>query len=396
MNGPLTGVKVLDLTRFIAGPHCGMILGDLGADVVKIEKPGVGEETRVLPPHVGGESLFTMIFNRNKQGMTLDFRNPRGQEILRDLAVGADVILENFRPGVMEKMGCGWQTLHEINPRLIMVRISGFGQDGPYAQRPCFDIIAQSMSGLADLTGQADGPPTMIGTFAVDYTAGLYAVIGTQAALRARDGTGRGQLVDISLLDSAISLLLTAIPEQSLLGNTRTRAGNRDKYMAPSNVFQTGDDRWVFIVAGSDNHFSRFVEEANLTHVLDDPDLATGKARKNNISKAEAVVADWVRQRTAAHVVDAMEHAGVPCAKIATIDEVVDNPQLRHRGQIVEVEHPNAGTVPMQGMVVKLSDTPGEIRLPPPSISEHTEQILNEWLGMNDSDVAQLRDDGVV
>ncbi len=214
-----------------------VLLGDLGADVVKVERPGSGDEARGLGPRVGGESLYVMVFNRNKRSLTLNLRELRAQELLRDLAATTDVLIENFRPGVLESMGCGWEALRARNPRLVLARISGFGQDGPLADQPCFDVIAQAMSGLMEITGQPDGPPTMAGTYVVDYAAGFYATIGILAALERRHATGQGQIVDLSLLDSATSLLVT-VPEHLLLGRSPTRLGNRDRYAAPAQTFR--------------------------------------------------------------------------------------------------------------------------------------------------------------
>ena len=220
-----------------------MMLADMGAEVVKVEPPGEGEYARRALPQVAGTSLYTFIVNRNKKSLALDLRDPAAQADLRDLIGQADVLVENFRPGTMEKMGLGWEQVQALNPRLVMARISGFGQDGPLAHKQCFDGVAQAMSGLMELTGPADGPPTMIGSFMCDYTTGMYAALGVLAALNARHATGRGQLVDVSLLESATSMLMTAIPEYALSGTQMTRRGSRDRYVAPSNTFEAGDGR---------------------------------------------------------------------------------------------------------------------------------------------------------
>lgn len=396
MFTPFEGLKVLDLSRFIAGPHCGMLLGDLGADVIKIEKPGSGEEARSLPPLVGGESLYLLVYNRNKRSLTLNFRHPKAQDILRDLVRHADVLIENFRPGTMEKMGCGWKELSAINPRLVMTRISGFGQDGPLAQRPGFDGIAQALSGLMSITGDPDGPPTLCGSFLVDYTTALYTTVAILAALHAREKTGRGQVVDTALLDSAVSVLMTAIPQQVMLSQTLTRCGNRDRYSAPANAFEAKDGRWVLLVAGNDVHFPRVVKASGLDHLLEDPRFKTHAGRLENAAAVEEIVAAWVKQHTADEVVELMGQTGAPCAKIATVDEMVRNPQLHHRKQIVEIDHPKAGKVTMHGLTMKLSETPPAIRRPPPVLGEHTAEVLREWLGYTDEQVAGLKTEGVL
>jgi crotonobetainyl-CoA:carnitine CoA-transferase CaiB-like acyl-CoA transferase len=371
-------------------------LGDLGADVIKVERPGRGEETRNLHPKVGGESLYAMIFNRNKRGMTLNFRDPKGQELLRELMGVADVLIENFRPGTLEKMGCGWDVAQELNPKLIMVRVSGFGQDGPHAERPCFDVIAQALSGLMEMTGQPDGPPTMAGTFVVDYVTALYATIGTAAAVQARAQTGRGQLVDVSLLESAVSLLMTAVPEKLLFDRDSARRGNRDRYAAPANTFRAMDGGWVHIAAAGDALFSRAAAAMGREDLLGDPRFATASARMENLEAIEAVVAEWVGRHDADAVAAAMDAAAVPCAKIATIADVISNPQLLHRGQVVELPHPTAGNIPSQGLPIRLSATPASIRCAAPSVGEQTYEVLADWLGLDRERIDALARDGVV
>lgn len=379
MAGALEGIKVLDLSRYIAGPMCAMQLADMGADVVKVERKGKGEDTRQNLPQMNGESVYFMTFNRNKRSVALDFRDPTDQQKLRQLASKADVLIENFRPGTMEKMGCGWQDLRALNPRLVMVRISGFGQDGPLAKRACFDAIAQAMSGLMSMTGQADGPPTLAGTFMVDYASALYATIGTLGALHSREASGKGQLVEATLLESAISMLVTAIPEQAQLGTTMSRCGNLDRYTAPVNSYLASDGHWVYLAAGTDALFPRLVDAMKQPALIDDERFATAHTRLANRAAIDAVVAQWVKERTADEVVDAMDAVAVPCSKVATLDEVVRNPQLIAREQIVDIEHPVAGRYTTHGVTVKLSDTPGSIRRPPPTVGQHSDEVLREW-----------------
>lgn len=396
MVGALHGLKVLDLSRFIAGPHCAMTLGDLGAEVVKVERPRLGDDTRALAPKAGGESLYFMVFNRNKRSVTLNFRDRRAQDLLRGMVGQADVLIENFRPGTMEKMGCGWEDLRAINPRLIMARISGYGQEGEMAGEPCFDGIAQAMSGLMEITGDPDGPPTMAGSFVVDYATALYATIGILAALEHRNKTGEGQLVDASLMGSAVSLLVTGIPEQAMLGRSMSRVGNRDRYSAPAQTFQAGDGVWLHMVAGNDAHFPRLTRIMDRLDLLSDPRFATLEARMANIAAVEAIVAEWVASKTADEVVALLRQAELPGARIATLADVVSNPHMRAARQIVEVEHPTAGPVTMQGVTVKLGGSPGSIRRSAPLLGEHTGVVMAEWLGLTDSDVDALRKDGVL
>ncbi len=396
MSGPLADLKVLDLSRFVAGPFCAMMLGDMGAQVVKVEKPGSGEDIRAVPPLIDGDSLFVIAYNRNKRSLTLDLRSEQGQEILRELVGQADILVENFRPGVMEAMGCGWATLSAINPRLIMARISGYGQDGPHSQRPCFDAIAQAGSGIMELTGDPDGPPTLAGTTVVDHSTGLHAVVGILAAVQARHQSGRGQLVDIALMDSALSLLMTVIPEQAVFGEAATRMGNRDRYGAPSNSFLAADGTYVHIMAGGDPRFGRFCRAIGREDLLADPAYADNAGRKENIEALEAVVAEWVGARSTDEVVAAMEQASVPCGPVHTIADVLANPQLRHRGQIIEVEHAHGEKVPLQGFVAKFSATPSALYHPVPSPGQHNAAVLGEWLGYDETRVAALAEAGTL
>lgn len=391
----LEGLRVLDLSRFIAGPYCAMMLGDMGAEVVKIEPPGEGEYARRAMPAVEGQSLYTFIVNRNKKSLAIDLRNESGLAVLRELIAEADVLVENFRPGTMEKMGLGWDAIHALNPRLVMARISDFGQDGPLAEKQCFDGVAQAMSGLMDLTGQVDGPPTMIGAFMCDYTTGMYAALGILAALHARHASGQGQMVDVSLLESAASMLMTAIPQQMMFGTTMTRVGSRDRFVAPSNTFATGDSRHVLIVGGDDNIFPRVLRAMERPTLIEDPRFATMASRVEHRDAIEAVVAEWMAANEADELVAKLEAQGVPCAKIARIDEVVQNEQLRHRNGIVDI--PFAGTsVPMQGVTIHLSKTPLTIRRPLPQVGEHSAEVLASWLGYDAGQVETLRVSGAI
>lgn len=391
----LEELRVLDLSRFIAGPYCAMMLGDMGAEVVKIEPPGEGEYARRAMPAVDGQSLYTFIVNRNKKSLAIDLRNQSGLAVLKELITKADVLVENFRPGTMEKMGLGWDAIHKLNPRLVMARISGFGQDGPLAEKQCFDGVAQAMSGLMDLTGQIDGPPTMIGSFMCDYTTGMYAALGILAALHARHASGKGQMVDVSLLESAASMLMTAIPQQMMFGTTMTRVGSRDRFVAPSNTFATGDGRHVLIVGGDDNMFPRVLRAMQRPTLIDDPRFATMASRLEHRDAVEGIVADWMAANEADDLVAKLEAEGVPCAKIARIDEVVGNEQLHHRNGIVDI--PFAGTsVPMQGVTIHLSDTPLTIRKPLPRVGEHNADVLTGWLGYAAGQVETLKACGAI
>jgi crotonobetainyl-CoA:carnitine CoA-transferase CaiB-like acyl-CoA transferase len=395
-RGPLEGIRVLDLSRFVAGPYCAMILGDMGADVVKIERPGKGETARGLEPGVDGESFYCFAVHRNKKGLTLDYGSDEGRALLHAMVAKADVVVENFRPGVMEAIGCGWETLRALNPRLVMARISGFGQDGPLAHRQCFDAVAQAMSGLMHMTGQPDRPPMLTGSTIVDYTTGMYAAMGVLAALNARHVTGEGQLVDVALLDSAVSMMLSAIPDRAVGGLALERNGNRDRFSAPGNTFPTGDERWVLLTVADEKMFENLARAMDRPDLLRDPRFADRASRVAHVEAIETEVTGWTRSLTADEVVLALEKAGVPCAKVANIDEMIANPQLRHRGQIVEVPHPSGTRIPIQGVTMQLSQTPLSIRRALPHVGEHSDEVLHEWLGLGAADINALRERQVV
>jgi crotonobetainyl-CoA:carnitine CoA-transferase CaiB-like acyl-CoA transferase len=337
-----------------------------------------------------------MVFNRNKRSLTLDLRADRGRAVFRELLGKADVLVENFVPGTLEKMGFDWGTLRDINPRLVVTRISGFGQTGPLSRKPCFDVIAQTMSGLMDITGEAGGRPTMAGTYVVDYSTGLYATMGTLGALQARHRTGTGQVVDVALLDSAMSMLMTAIPEQVLLGRTMTRRGNRDRYGAPANTFPTSDGAWVHLATAGEPMFRALMRTMGRPELADDPRFRDNDSRMANVEALEELITAWTTTLTAAQLLDALQAIGVPSAKVARVSELIESPQLAHRGQILAMQHPRAGTVPMQGFSVQFGDSPMRLRHAPPTLGQHTEEVLAEWLALEAERIAELRESGVV
>lgn len=388
--GALSGIRVLDLSRFIAGPYCAMLLGDLGADVVKVEAVGKGESSRGFEPKYRGESLYTAVFNRNKRSLTLDFRSSDGQALLRRLIAKADVVVENFVPGTLEKMGCGWEALRAGHPRLIMTRISGFGSSGPYSTRPCFDVIAQATTGLMDLTGAPEGPPTTAGTFVVDYSTALYATIGTLAAVQHRERTGEGQLVEATLLSSAMSMLVTAIPDQLLFGRTATRSGNRDRFNAPVNTFRTSEGDWIMLVVVGDQKFRGLAECMDRPELADDPKFSTNAARMENVVPIEAIVQEWTGRHTADELLSALESKGIPCAKVATVADLVEHPQVRERRMILDLPQ-GAGRIPVAGFAIDLERSPMTLTRGCPSMGEHTNAVLSDWLNLADADIAALK-----
>lgn len=396
MKTPLEDIKVLDLSRYISGPYCGMLLGDLGADVIKVEKLIRGDDSRVLTPQINGQSIYHFVMNRNKRGISMDFRHPDGRKTLFELAKNADIIVQNFRPGTLEKMGIGYEQLKDVNPGIIIIDISGFGKNGPYAGRSGFDTTAQAMSGLMSITGQEDGPPTMVGTFITDYVAAAYATIAALSALHVREKTGKGQNVEVTLLEAGASVTLTAIPEKLVLGKTMHRVGSRDRYSAPADVFETKDGQWVVITAGQDAHFGRFVKVAHLEYLLEDPRFSSHAARLEHWREIEPIVAEWIKSVTCEEVTNSLNEAGVNCAKVESIDDLVENPQLKYRKKIINVNHPVTGPVPMFGFPFEFSDMELQVKYAAPTLGEHNEEILEDWLGMSSEGIEELRSRGVI
>jgi crotonobetainyl-CoA:carnitine CoA-transferase CaiB-like acyl-CoA transferase len=396
MTRALEGIKVLDLARYVAGPYCAQILGDFGADVVKIEKPEVGDVMRGPGAATGDDRLYMLMYNRNKRSITLDLRSDRGKEILAALIPQADVLVENFRPGTMEAMGFGWEQVSALNPRLVMARISGFGQDGPWAKRPAFDAIAQAEGGLMHLTGDKDGEETMFGSVVIDYSTGANAAMGVMAALHARERTGRGQVVDVPLLDTAMSFLMTAVAEHHRNGNVMGRMGNRDRYSAPANTFRTRDGQRVHLMSAGVKHFNALVKILGEEEILQDPRFATPPDRLANADLVDETVAGWFLRHDRDWLLEQLVAAEIPCARMATVADVVDNPQVKHRGQIIDIKHPTLGVVKTQGNPIRLTDTPVETYRDVPTLGQHTDEILGGWLDMDESEIATLRDDGVV
>ena len=392
--GALAGLRVLDLSRFIAGPICAQILGDMGAEVVKVERPG-GEDARFQGPFKDGESLYPMAYNRNKASITLDTRHPAAPGILEGLVALADVVVENYRPGTMAAMGFGWERLHATYPRLIVTSLSGFGQTGPLAERALFDPIAQAASGLMSLTGDPDGPPTLVGTYIADHVAGLYGAIGTLTALIARGVSGSGQRVDVASLDALVSCLGTRPMAWLMLGERPRRQASRDPYSAPANVFPARDGH-VYLHGGTDALFPRLCAAIGRPDLAEDPRYREIAGRLANVEPLEAEVAAWTAARTRGEIEEALAAAGVPCGGVADIDEVVASPQLEAREMFVEVAHSILGRTVLTGIPVKLDGTPGTIRTAPPVAGEDNARVYGNLLGLDADALARLSASGAI
>jgi crotonobetainyl-CoA:carnitine CoA-transferase CaiB-like acyl-CoA transferase len=392
---PLTGVRVLDLGRHLAGPTCAMLLGDLGADVIKIEKPGVGEDGRAAgPPFFEGVSAFFLSANRNKRSFTLYIKHPEGQETFRRLADTADVVIENFRPGVMDALNIGYDTVSERNPRIIYCSISGFGADGPYADRPGLDQIIQGVSGLMSVTGFEGGEPVRVGIPIADLLTGLYGAYGVLAALQARERTGRGQVVNTSLLEAMVGTMGFQAVRYINGGGVPPPAGNHHPINAPYGVFRARDG-YLTLGATGEKRWPQFCRLLDAEEWLDDPRFATNGDRYEN----RLLLADLINEKLQARTIDEWERffneAGIPAGPVYAMDGAMDHPQVRHREMVVERPHPILGTVSLLGLPVKFSDTPSDVHRIPPELGEHTDEILCE-LGLDDEDRRRMREQGIV
>ena len=391
---PLSGIRVLDLSRFIAGPFCAQMLGDMGAEVIKVERPG-GEDARRDEPRYRGESLYTMVFNRNKHGITLDTRHPAALGILERLVLVSDVLVENYRPGTLGEMGLTETRLRELNPRLVVTSLSGFGQTGPLAQRALFDAVAQAMSGLMSLTGDPGGPPTRTGTYIADHVAGLYGAIGTLLALRARDQTGEGQVVDVASLDALFSCMWIWPSAVAMLGISPQRTGSRDPQTGPATIFQATDG-YVYIHAGTNSLFPRLCAAIGRGDLANDPRFRDVLGRMMATDELDAAVSAWTMTRNVTQISETLTAAGVPVGHVAEIADVVASPQIKAREMLVEVDHPVLGPLTVPGLPIKLSVTPGSIRKAPPTVGEDNDRIYGELLGFSPAEIAQLRASGAV
>jgi CoA:oxalate CoA-transferase len=393
--GPLNKVKILDLTRVLAGPYCTMILGDLGADIIKVEIPDKGDDSRSYGPYVNGESAYFMSLNRNKRSITLNLKHERGKEILKLLVKEVDVIIENYRPGTMEKLGLGYDRLREINPRLIYAATSGFGHTGPYSTRPAYDGVVQAMGGIMSITGPEGGKPTRVGTSIGDISAGMYTAIGILAALNHRNETGKGQMVDVAMLDCQVAILENAIARYVVTREPPRPAGNRHASIVPFEPFESADGE-IVIAIGNDALWKRFCMLAGLEHIADDQRFATNPDRNDNYDQLRPLMAEKIKTKTSAQWQQLLTAHGVPNGPINSVDQVMEDEQVLAREMVVEVNHPTAGPFKMPGIPVKLSQTQGEIRGPAPLLGQHNREILQGLLGLSAGEMDALAEDQVI
>ena len=389
-KGPLSDLKVVEMGTLIAGPFCGQVLGDFGADVVKVEDPGKGDPMRQwgrsLPK---GLSPWWPVIGRNKRSVTLDLRQPEGRELALALIDQADVLIENFRPGAMEKWGMGYEVLAARNPRLVMARVSGFGQTGPYSQRAGYGLIGEAMGGLRHVTGEPDRPPARAGISIGDSLTALHAVIGVMMALHHRERTGRGQMIDAALYESVLSVMENLVTEYDLTGYVRERSGSILPGIAPSNVYPCANGESLLIGGNGDAVFARLAATMGREDLAADPRYATHAARGENQAELDRIVSDWTRNWPLPELLALLEANGVPCGRIFRAPDMLEDPQFAARQSIVEVDHPVFGRVKMQNAFPKLSETPGSVRWPGPALGEHTREVL-EGLGVDADRLADL------
>ncbi|MFN0070377.1 MAG: CaiB/BaiF CoA transferase family protein [Chloroflexota bacterium] len=393
---PLQGIRVLDFSRILAGPYCTMVLADMGAEVIKIERPGTGDETRAWgPPFVGGESAYFLCVNRNKKSVVVDLSQPEGRQIIHDLASRSDVLVENFRPGAMEKLGLGYDQLRAINPRLVYCAISGFGRSGPDRDRAGVDVIVEGVGGLMSITGEPGGPPVKVGVAIIDVATALHAHGAIIAALFERERTGNGRRLDFSLLEVQIATLINIGSDYLIGGVVPQRWGSAHTSIVPYQAFEASDG-YVVVGAVNESLWHRFCAAVEQPHLAHDPRFATNQLRGEHRVELLKLLQPIFHGRPRADWLDRFRSQGIPCGPINMLDEVYEDPQVQHLGIVQEIDHPSAGRIKLAGSPIRADDQQLRIRLPPPRLGEHTEAVLMHDLGYEIERIEQLAKAGVI
>ena len=396
MDGPLAGIRVVELGTLIAAPFAARLLAEFGADVIKIEQPRSGDPLRSWRKLHQGTSLWWYLQSRNKKSIAIDLKSPDGRDIARRLAAQADVVIENFRPGTLEKLGLGWKELSALNPNLTLVRISGYGQTGPYRDRSGFGAIGEAMGGLRFTTGDPDNPPARVGISIGDSLASLHGVIGAlMSLLRVKTGQGRGQVVDVSLYESVFNLMESLVPEYDLMGHVRTRTGGALPGISPSNTYPSSDARHVVIAGNSDAIFKRLMRVIGRPDLGDDPELANNDGRVRHNATLDSAISTWTSQRTMDDILTLLDAADVPSGRIYSVADIVEDPHYAARDMILSAELPGDVSVKMPGITPKLSDTPGHMRWAGPALGQHTDEVLKS-LGLEETAIERRRRSGAV
>lgn len=395
MPGPLQDIRVLDLTWALAGPFASMLLGDMGAEILKIEIPGEGDATRKHGPYIQGLSSYFLSVNRGKKSVTLNLKDPRGKKILLQLTEKSDVLIENFRPGVMDKLGLGYEEIKKVNPRIIYAACSGFGQTGPYAQRGAYDVIIQGMAGTLSITGEPGGPPVRVGFSVADLGAGLFTALGILAALHQRRNSGEGQMVDVAMLDTQVALLENAFSRYFATGEIPGPLGTRHPVVTPFQAFPSKDG-YVVIAISKDEQWERFLKAIDREDLLQDERFKTNDLRTRHHKILEDLLTSLTRTKTTDQWIQFLEMIRIPAGPLHTIDKVVENPQIKAREMITELDHPGIGKVRLISHPIKFSKTPSSIQNSAPEVGQHTEEVLRALLKLSDEEIAILRKDGVI
>lgn len=391
----LQGLKILDFTRVYSGPYCTMLLADLGADVVKVEAVGRGDDTRNFYPIKNGESGYFTYLNRSKRSITLNLKSAEGKRIALELVKWADVVVENFSAGTINKLGLGYEDARKVNPKIIYASISGFGQSGPYSKKAAYDAIAQAMGGMTYLTGYPESEPVKVGPAISDAATGVHAAVAILAALHYREQSGQGQYIDMAMMDTVFSMLENSVPIMTMLGENPHRIGNANPGSAPYNMYHTSDGS-VFIATANDSLFTRLINVMGQPELIQDPRFNTNPNRKLHEKEIDPIVEQWTLQHTTAEVEAMLDEVGVPVASAKSIAELIDDPQLNHRNMLIEQEVPGVGTVKYPGNPLKLQLTPPDTSRRAPTLGEHTEEVLKSLLNYDDKQIQELRTQKVI